>query len=59
MKRELAELRAREIVEDLSAKGIKPKCHVCRRPLKAPVAIVRGCGPKCWKRDRIQMRLLA
>ena len=59
MKREIAEAEARAIVEDLSKRGVQPKCHVCRTPLKAPVSIVRGCGPTCWKRDRVQMRLFA
>ena len=57
MTRELAQLRAKEIVEDLRKNGISPKCKICRAHLRAALSIIRGCGPTCYQRDRIQGRL--
>lgn len=49
--------RAEAIRLDLRRRGIFPKCRLCRAPLRAPLSVIRGVGPVCWKRDRKQLRL--
>ena len=49
--------QAEQIRLDLRRRGVLPKCRLCRMPLSAPLSIIRGVGPTCWKRDRKQMKL--
>jgi len=49
--------RAEVLRMDLRKRGILPKCRLCRMPLTAPLSILRGVGPVCWKRDRQQLPL--